>query len=330
MVGATAFMETLELALELRRAGYGSKGERLGFDLYPYTEDAVGAVKRSVLQWRFIDGVAAKIDEPALARGAAGEGRRAGVRARVRRARRMRIGDLEVGRLGFGAMRLCGPGVWGEPADPGNALRVLRRAVELGIALIDTSDAYGPEVNELQIAEALYPYPEGLVIATKGGFTAAGPRPMVARRAPEHLREACEGSLRRLRLERIDVYQLHTPDPAVPLAESVGTLKELRDEGKIRHVGLSNVSLAELEEAERIVPIVSVQNRYNVADREDEDVLEACEARGIPFLPWAPLGSGTLDPGEALRFLLERSPVILPIPGTSSVEHLEENVRAVI
>ena len=242
----------------------------------------------------------------------------------------MRIGDLEVGRLGFGAMQLLGPGVWGAPADPENALRVLRRVVELGIALIDTSDAYGPEVNELPIAEALHPYPEGLVIATKGGFTRPGPGRWDPDGRPEHLREACDGSLRRLRLERIDVYQLHTPDPAVPLAESVGTLKELRDEGKIRHVGLSNVSLAELEEAEQIVPIVSVQNRYNAAEPEGEDVLDACEARGIPFLPWFPLGSGSLDPGEALRFLLARSPVILPIPGTSSVAHLEENVRAVV
>jgi aryl-alcohol dehydrogenase-like predicted oxidoreductase len=242
----------------------------------------------------------------------------------------MKIGELEVGRLGFGAMRLCGPGIWGEPADHDNALRVLRRVVELGIALIDTADAYGPEVNERQIAEALYPYPEGLVIATKGGLLRPGPGQWTAGGRPEHLREVCEGSLRRLRLERIDVYQLHAPDPAVPLAESVGTLRELRDEGKIRHVGLSNVSLAELEEAERIVPIVSVQNRYNVAEPEGEDVLEACEERGIPFLPWAPLGGGSLDPGEALRFLLARSPVILPIPGTSSVEHLEENVRAVM
>ena len=242
----------------------------------------------------------------------------------------MRIGDLEVGRLGFGAMRLCGPGIWGEPADPENALRVLRRVVELGIALIDTSDAYGPEVNERQVAEALHPYPEGLVIATKGGYTRPGPGRWQPDGRPEHLREACEGSLRRLRLERIDVYQLHTPDPRVPFAESVGTLKELREAGKIRHVGLSNVSVAELEEAERIVPIVSVQNRFNSADRESDDVLEACEARGIPFLPWAPLGSGSLDPAEALRFLLARSPVILPIPGTSSVEHLEENVQAVV
>jgi pyridoxine 4-dehydrogenase len=242
----------------------------------------------------------------------------------------MRIGDLEVGRLGFGAMRLCGPGIWGEPADPENALRVLRRVVELGIALIDTSDAYGPEVNELQIAAALHPYPEGLVIATKGGLLRPGPNRWTTDGRPEHLREVCEGSLQRLRLERIDVYQLHAPDPAVPLAESVGALKELRDEGKIRHVGLSNVSLAELEEAERIVPIVSVQNHYNAAAPEGEDVLEACEARGIPFLPWGPLGSGSLEPGEALRFLLARSPVILPIPGTSSVEHLEENVRAVM
>jgi pyridoxine 4-dehydrogenase len=242
----------------------------------------------------------------------------------------MKIGDLEVGRLGFGAMRLCGPGIWGEPDDQENALRVLRRVVELGIALIDTSDAYGPEVNERQIAEALYPYPEGLVIATKGGLLRPGPGQWTPDGRPEHLREVCDGSLRRLRLERIDVYQLHAPDPAVPYAESVGTLKELRDEGKIRHVGISNVSLAELEEAERIVPIVSVQNQYNAAQPHGEDVLEACEARGIPFLPWGPLGAGTLDPGEALRFLLARSPVILPIPGTSSVAHLEENVRAVM
>ncbi len=242
----------------------------------------------------------------------------------------MRIGDLEVGRLGFGGMQLLGPGVWGEPADPDNARRVLRRVVELGIALIDTADAYGPDVNELQIADALHPYPEGLVIATKGGYTRPGPGSWVPDGRPEHLREACEGSLRRLRLERIDVYQFHTPDPKVPFAESVGTLKELRDEGKIRHVGLSNVSLAEFEEAEEIVPIVSVQNRYNAAEPHGEDVLEACEERGIPFLPWFPLGSGSLDAAEALRFLLARSPVILPIPGTSSVAHLEENVRAVV
>jgi pyridoxine 4-dehydrogenase len=242
----------------------------------------------------------------------------------------VKIGDFEVGRLGFGAMRLCGPGIWGEPDDPENALRVLRRVVELGIALIDTSDAYGPEVNERQIAVALYPYPEGLVIATKGGLLRPGPGRWTTDGRPEHLREACEGSLRRLRLERIDVYQLHAPDPAVPYAETVGVLKELRDEGKVRHVGLSNVSVAELEQAERIVPIVSVQNRYNAASPEGEDVLEACEARGIPFLPWGPLGAGSLEPGAALRFLLERSPLILPIPGTSSVEHLEENVRAAI
>lgn len=242
----------------------------------------------------------------------------------------MKIGDLEVGRLGYGGMQLPGPGVWGEPADPENALRVLRRVVELGIALIDTADAYGPEVNERQIAEALYPYPEGLVIATKGGLLRGGPGQWTTDGRPEHLRAACEGSLSRLRLERIDVYQLHAPDPGTPFAESVGALKELRDEGKIRHVGLSNVSVAELEEAERIVPIVSVQNRYNASERESDDVLGACEARGIPFLPWFPLGSGSLDPGEALRFLLARSPVILPIPGTSSVAHLEENVRAVV
>jgi len=242
----------------------------------------------------------------------------------------MRLGDFEVGRLGFGAMRLCGPGVWGPPADPENALRVLRRVVELGIALIDTADAYGPEVSELQIAEALHPYPEGLVIATKGGLLRQGPNRWSTDGRPGHLREACEGSLRRLRLERIDVYQLHAPDPAVPFAETVGALKELRDEGKVRHVGLSNVSVAELEEAEQIVPVVSVQNRYNAADRASDGVLDACEGRGIPFLPWHPLGVGSLDAAEALRFLLARSPVILPIPGTSSVEHLEENVRAVM
>jgi aryl-alcohol dehydrogenase-like predicted oxidoreductase len=242
----------------------------------------------------------------------------------------MRIGDLEVGRLGFGAMQLLGEGVWGEPDDPGNALAVLRRVVELGIALIDTSNAYGPDVNELQIAEALYPYPGGLVIATKGGYTRPGPGRWVPDGRPEHLREVCDGSLKRLRLERIDVYQFHTPDPAVPFSESVGTLKELRDEGKIRHVGLSNVSVAQLEEAEGIVPIVSVPNRFNAADEASSDVLEACEARGIPFLPWYPLGSGSLDPAEALRFLLARSPVMLPIPGTSSVAHLEENVRSLM
>jgi pyridoxine 4-dehydrogenase len=254
-------------------------------------------------------------------------------------------GDLEVRRLGFGAMRLCGPRIMGWPADRENALAVLRRAVELGVNLIDTSDAYGPEVNELQIAEALHPYPDGLVIATKGGLV----RDQAARwnrdGRPEHLRAACEGSLRRLRLQRIDVYQLHAPDPRVPLEESVGALAELRTEGKVRHVGLSNVSVEELERARAIVPVVSVQNRYSVADRSSENVLEACEREGIGFLPWVPLAAGDLARGgrkaaelaerlgatpaqAALAWLLRRSPVMLPIPGTSSLAHLEENVAA--
>jgi pyridoxine 4-dehydrogenase len=254
-------------------------------------------------------------------------------------------GDLEVGRLGFGAMRLCGPRILGWPRDRENALAVLRRAVELGVNLIDTSNAYGPEVNELQIAEALHPYPDGLVIATKGGLrrTSSGGWPEDGR--PEKLREACEGSLRRLRLERIDVYQLHAPDPEVPIEESAGELARLRDEGKIRHVGLSNVSVDELERARRVVPVVSVQNRYSLSERSSEDVLEACERHGLAFLPWFPLASGSLarqggkldriaprvgaTPAQvALAWLLKRSRVALPIPGTSSLEHLEENVGA--
>jgi aryl-alcohol dehydrogenase-like predicted oxidoreductase len=254
-------------------------------------------------------------------------------------------GDLEINRLGFGAMRLCGPRILGWPADRDNALQVLRRAVELGVNLIDTSNAYGPEVNELQIAEALHPYPEGLVIATKGGIrrTRSGGWPEDGR--PESLREACEGSLRRLRLERIDVYQLHAPDPRVPIEESMGEFARLRDEGKIRHVGLSNVSVDELERARSVVPIVSVQNRYSLSDRSSEDVLEACERDGLGFLPWFPLASGHLArPGGpvdrvaekthstraqvALAWLLQHSPVMLPIPGTSSLSHLEENLGA--
>jgi pyridoxine 4-dehydrogenase len=239
-------------------------------------------------------------------------------------------------------MRLCGPRILGWPRDRAGALAVLRRAVELGVTLIDTSDAYGPEVNELQIAEALHPYSDGLVIATKGGLTRTrhGSWPSDAR--PEHLREACEGSLRRLRLERIDVYQLHAPDPRVPLEESVGALAELRREGKIRHVGLSNVSLDELERARAIVPIVSVQNQFSVGYRARESVLEACERDGLAFLPWRPLETaraydavrtlarerGATPAQVAIAWLLARSPVIAPIPGTSSVEHLEENVAA--
>jgi len=254
-------------------------------------------------------------------------------------------GDLEVRRLGFGAMRLCGPRITGWPEDRENALAVLRRAVELGVNLIDTSDAYGPEVNELQIAQALQPYPKGLVIATKGGLLRDRRGNWPADGRPEHLRAACESSLRRLRVDRLDLYQLHAPDPKVPLEDSVGALAELRREGKIRHVGLSNVSLDELGRARRIVPIVSVQNRYSVADRASEDVLEACERGGLGFLPWYPLATGSLARGRgrleqiaqryaatptqvALAWLLERSPVLLPIPGTSSLAHLEENMGA--
>jgi aryl-alcohol dehydrogenase-like predicted oxidoreductase len=255
-------------------------------------------------------------------------------------------GDLEVRRLGFGAMRLCGPGIRGWPEDRENALQVLRRAVELGANLVDTADSYGPEVNELQVAQALHPYADGLVIATKGGLVRddrPGGWPPDGR--PEHLREACEGSLRRLRLERIDLYQLHRPDPRVPLEESVGELARLREEGKIRHVGLSNVDVDQVARAQQIVPVVSVQNRYNLADRQWDDVLEACEQRGIAFFPWWPLAVGDLaEPGGrldaiarahdvtpaqvALAWLLARSPVVCPIPGTASLEHLEENMAA--
>src|SRR5215216_723645 len=254
-------------------------------------------------------------------------------------------GDLAVNRLGFGAMRLCGPGIWGEPEDPQAALSVLRRTLELGINLIDTADAYGPEVNERQIAEALHPYPEDLVIATKGGLTRPGPRQWEPDGRPGHLREACETSLLRLRLERIDLYQLHSPDPEVPFEESVGTLAELREEGKIRHVGLSNVSVEQLEQAQQSLPVATVQNRYSLVDRSSEDVLEACGRDGIGFIPWFPLATGDLArsggpldeiaarhdaaPSQvALAWLLAHSPVMLPIPGTSSVSHLEENVAA--
>ncbi len=248
-------------------------------------------------------------------------------------------------RLGFGAMRLPGPRIIGWPEDRENALAVLRRAVELGVNLIDTSDAYGPEVNELQIAEALHPYPEGLVIATKGGLLRNERGDWIPDGRPEHLREACEGSLRRLRVDRIDLYQLHAVDGRVPIEESVGELARLREEGKIRHIGLSNVATDELERARDVAPVVSVQNRYNLADRHSEDVLEACEREGLAFLPWYPLAVGDLArPGGrleevarphgatpaqvALAWLLRRSPVMLPIPGTASLEHLEENVAA--
>src|SRR5918998_440659 len=254
-------------------------------------------------------------------------------------------GDLAVGRLGFGAMRLCGPGVWGELEDPGRAERVLRRAVDLGVNFIDTADAYGPGVSELGIVSALHPYPENLVIATKGGYTRQGPGRWRTNGRPKHLREACEGSLRRLKLDRIDLYQLHRPDSRVPFERSIEALARLREEGKLRHVGLSNVTAEQLAVAAGIVPIVSVQNRYNLNDRRSEEVLLACERAEMAFIPWLPLGTGRLArpggaldgirgrPGAAcaqvaLAWLLAKSPVTLPIPGTSSVEHLEENVAA--
>ena len=255
-------------------------------------------------------------------------------------------GDLEVHRLGFGAMRITGDGIWGPPDDPEEARRVLRRVVELGIDLIDTADSYGPEVSENLIAETLHPYPNRLVIATKGGLRRSGPSQWPRDARPERLKEACEASLRRLRLERIDLYQLHAPDPAVPFEDSVGALKELQDEGKIRHIGVSNVSVEELDHARAIAEVVTVQNRYSLEDRHSEDVLEVCEGAGTGFIPWFPLATGRLaepsgpldriasehdaTPAQvALAWLLARSPVMLPIPGTSSVEHLEENVAAI-
>ena len=254
-------------------------------------------------------------------------------------------GDLPVRRMGFGAMRITGAGIWGDPADPEAARTVLRRAVELGVDLIDTADSYGPEVSERLIAEALHPYPDGLVVATKGGAVRPGPNQWVLNGRPEHLKEAAEGSLRRLRVDRIDLYQLHAVDPNVPLAESVGALAELQREGKIRHIGVSNVNAAQLEEARAIVDVVSVQNRHSVVGRGSQAVLDACEAGGIAFLPYFPLGAGrvTKQGGElariaaahgatlaqvALAWLLQSSPATIPIPGTSSREHLEENCAA--
>jgi pyridoxine 4-dehydrogenase len=249
--------------------------------------------------------------------------------------------QLSVHRLGFGAMRLTGEGIWGPPKDRKAAVAVLRRAVELEVNFIDTADSYGPYVSEELIAEALYPYPRGLVIATKGGWNRPGPNQWTHDATPAHLREAVEGSLKRLRLDRIDVYQLHTPDPVVPFEASVETLAELRKEGKIRLIGLSNVTQEHIERARKIVPIVSVQNRYSFADREWDYVVNYCDSHGIAFIPWFPLGAGKVA-GEvlneiakahqaspkqvALAWLLRRSPIMLPIPGTSSVEHLEENV----
>ena len=252
-------------------------------------------------------------------------------------------GDLTVNRMGYGAMRITGQGIWGPPADKIAALATLRRAIELDVNLIDTADSYGPYVSEELIAEALYPYPPGLVIATKGGWERPGPGLWTHNASPKHLAEALEGSLKRLRLERIDVYQLHTPDNAVSFEASVGALARLREQGKIRHVALSNVTREHIERARRIVPIVSVQNRYSFADRESDFIIDHCEQNDIAFLPWAPLGQAK-EAHEALKkvsnnlhatplqvalaWLLKRSRVILPIPGTSSVEHLEENIVA--
>jgi len=253
-------------------------------------------------------------------------------------------GDLTVNRLGFGAMRITGSGIWGPPPDRRAAHDVLRHAVAGGVTFIDTADSYGPDVSEELIAEALAPYPAGLVIATKGGLVRPGPNLWEADGRPEHLRAALEGSLRRLRLERIDLYQLHRPDPKVPFAESLGALAELQRAGKIRHIGVSNVSLPQLAAARAIVPIVSVQNRYNFDDRSSEAVVDACAREGLAFLPWAPLGGITPLAARALErlarehrrtplqialaWLLQRSPVMLPIPGTASLAHLDENLAA--
>jgi pyridoxine 4-dehydrogenase len=251
-------------------------------------------------------------------------------------------GDLTVNRLGFGAMRITGPGIWGDPPDRDRAKEALRRAVALDVTFIDTADSYGPEVSERLIAEALYPYPENLVVATKGGLTRPGPGRWVPDGRPEHLRRACEGSLARLRLDRIDLYQFHRPDPKVPIAESIGALAELKDEGKIRHVGVSNFSEDQLREAERVTAVVSVQNRYNVADRSSEPMLDLCDQEMLVFLPWAPIeGIGAIpavlaaarrhrvsERQVALAWLLTRSPQVLPIPGSGDPDHVEQNVAA--
>ena len=254
-------------------------------------------------------------------------------------------GDLPVRRLGYGAMQLPGPGVWGEPADPGNARRVLRAAVEQGVDFIDTADSYGPVVSERLIAEALHPYPEGLVIATKAGLTRQGPGIWTPVGRPAYLKQQVELSLRTLRLERIDLIQLHRIDAEVPLADQLGAFKELQDEGKVRHIGVSEVSVAELEQARQIVEIVSVQNLYNLTNRQSQDVLDHATEHGIGFIPWFPIATGDLaapdspvadiareldaTPSQvALAWLLHKSPVVLPIPGTKSVEHLTENLAA--
>jgi pyridoxine 4-dehydrogenase len=251
-------------------------------------------------------------------------------------------GDLTVNRMGFGAMRITGRGVWGDPPDEDQAIATLRRVVELGVNFIDTADSYGPDVSETLIARALHPYPDDLVIATKGGLVRPGPGRWEPDGRPEHLRAACEGSLRRLKLDQIPLYQFHRPDPKVPLTESVGAISELRDEGKIRHIGLSNVTEHQLREAQKLVPVVSVQNRYNSGDRTSESMVDLCEEEQIVFLPWAPLQDTASDGpvSEAARqhrvshhqivlaWLLARSPRILPIPGTGSVDHAQANIRA--
>jgi aryl-alcohol dehydrogenase-like predicted oxidoreductase len=251
-------------------------------------------------------------------------------------------GDLTVNRVGFGAMRITGPGIWGEPPSRDQAIATLRRVVELGVNFIDTADSYGPEVSETLIAEALHPYPDDLVIATKGGLVRPGPNRWDADGRPEHLREVCEGSLRRLKLDQIPLYQFHRPDPKVPLAESMGAIAELKNEGKIRHVGISNVTEEQLREAEQIVPVVSVQNRYNVSDRHSASLVDLCEQDDLVFLPWAPIQEADKNVGVAvaaerlgvtqyqvvLAWLLASSPQILPIPGTGSPAHAEENIAA--
>ena len=251
-------------------------------------------------------------------------------------------GDLTVNRLGFGAMRITGKGIWGEPPDLGRARAAIKRAVELGVNFIDTADSYGPHVSETLIAETLYPYPDDLVIASKGGLVRPGPGRWEADGRPEHLREVLEGSLSRLRVERIDLYQLHRPDPKVPLEESIGALAELKDQGKIRHLGISNVTEDQLQRAEKITPIVSVQNRYNVVDRTSESMVDLCEQEELAFLPWAPIqeadevdvithaarNHGYTPRQIVLAWLLARSPQILPIPGSGSPEHVEANIAA--
>jgi pyridoxine 4-dehydrogenase len=251
-------------------------------------------------------------------------------------------GDLTVNRLGFGAMRITGEGIWGEPPDPETAKAALRRAVELDVNFIDTADSYGPGVSEKLIADALYPYPDDLVIATKGGQVRPGPGRWEPDGRPEHLREACEGSLRRLKLDQIPLYQLHRPDPRVPFTESIGALVELKDEGKIRHIGVSNVSEAQLREAQRLTPVVSVQNRYNAGDRRWEPIVDLCDQESLVFLPWAPIQDADqitpiltaarrhrVSPRQiALAWLLARSPQILPIPGSGSPDHVTENIAA--